>query len=253
MFKLVSQTVWYFAQPSSLIIVLLLVGVLLIRRSPSVSAWLIRIAVVCLLAMAVLPLGSLLLSPLENRFPMRQVEEMTSPPHGIIVLGGAEQPGIIADRQTLAVNHNAERLIEGVRLARRFPTARIIVTEGTALEHFATMGIARERLTLERKSSTTFENAIYSVELANPATDQVWLLVTSAYHMPRAVGSFRKTGFKVTAWPVDYRTPRRIRWWRIPHQPSKGISDVDLATKEWVGMLVYWLTGRMNELFPAPQ
>lgn len=252
MFLLVSKIIWFFLQPSSLLIAAFVASVVLARRAPGTSSRIATIAVICLVLSTVLPLGNILLSPLENRFPRADAERLASAPSGIIVLGGAAQTDIIADRKVLATNHRAERLIEGLLLGRRFPEAKIIVGDHTVHALFVQMGIAETRLIVEQESSNTFENAIFSLQLAAPKLDDVWLLVTSAYHMPRAVGSFRKAGFPVKAWPVDYRTHKEGYWRTIFYRPSTGLRTVDLAAKEWVGMLSYWLTGRLSELYPSP-
>ena len=119
------------------------------------------------------------------------------------------------------------------------------------------LGVPRERLILEAKSRDTYENAVFlKGELAKqgalgPGTR--WLLITSAYHMPRAIGAFRQAGFDIEAWPVDYRTRGRADLTRPFDKVSEGLRRVDVATREWVGLLAYWLGGRSNALFPAPR
>ena len=126
----------------------------------------------------------------------------------------------VATRGAPDINEAAERLTVVPTLARRFPTARIIYSGGDGAAHPASGSEATYRaascsrasgsrgtaLTLEDRSRNTAENAVYSKALAAPKPGERWLLVTSAYHMPRAVGAFRKAGFEVDAYPVDYRT-----------------------------------------------
>jgi uncharacterized SAM-binding protein YcdF (DUF218 family) len=70
--------------------------------------------------------------------------------------------------------------------------------------------------------------------------------------MPRAIGAFRRAGFDVEPWPVDYRTRGRADLTRPFDKVSEGLRRVDVASREWVGLLAYWLTGRTDALFPAP-
>src|SRR5690606_23198947 len=97
--------------------------------------------------------------------------------------------------------------------------ARIVVTGGsgsllldgeadadTAPRLLSALGLARDRLVLENRSRDTYENAVFTRQLVNPQPGEKWLLVTSAFHMPRAMALFRKAGFDVLAWPADYRT-----------------------------------------------
>jgi len=86
----------------------------------------------------------------------------------------------------------------------------------------------------------------------NPGASDPWLLVTSAAHMPRAVGVFRREGFYIQPYPVDWRTRGREDW-AVPFRwASSGLARVDAAAHEWVGLVVYYLTGRTLTLFPAP-
>jgi uncharacterized SAM-binding protein YcdF (DUF218 family) len=96
------------------------------------------------------------------------------------------------------------------------------------------------------------ENAVYSKHIANPKAGERWLLVTSAYHMPRAIGTFRKAGFAVEAYPVDWRT-RGIRdTLQLTGGLTDGLARLETAAHEWVGLIAYWLSGRSSELFPGP-
>ena len=116
----------------------------------------------------------------------------------------------------------------------------------------ATSTAPKERITLEDKSRDTLENARFTRELVQPRPGERWLLVTSAHHMPRSVGLFRSEGFSVEAYPVDYRTRGAIDLLRFFSTVGDGLRRTDTATREWVGLLVYRLTGRTAELFPAP-
>ena len=88
--------------------------------------------------------------------------------------------------------------------------------------------------------------------LVDPKPGQRWLLVTSAWHMPRAMAAFRKAGFQVEPWPVDYRT---AGWSDAFHlfpfeSPAQGLRQLDLAVHEWLGLLAYRLSGRSDDAFP---
>ena len=100
-------------------------------------------------------------------------------------------------------------------------------------------GVGSERLEIEYLSRTTYENAHYAALFLKPDPEQRWLLVTSAFHMPRAMGSFRQAGFKVTSWPVD----------DIPKDFTRRL---EVAQHEWLGLAAYWLLGRSTALFPSP-
>ncbi len=109
----------------------------------------------------------------------------------------------------------------------------------------------RARVVLERRSRNTAENAAFSKDIARPKLGERWLLVTSAVHMPRAIGCFRRAGFAVEAYPVDWRTGASVAF-----TPSRsfaaGLQRTDFAAHEWLGLLAYWASGRTSELLPGP-
>jgi uncharacterized SAM-binding protein YcdF (DUF218 family) len=167
------------------------------------------------------------------------------------------------------LNEAGERMLETVILARKFPEAKIAFSGGDAgilyksdseaegaAALLTSMGVDRDRLILESNSRDTFENARYLkdelTKLGLLGLDKRWVLITSAYHMPRAIGAFRHAGFNVEAWPVDYRTRGSADLTRPFDKVSEGLRRVDTASREWAGLLAYWIAGRTGELFPSP-
>ena len=184
---------------------------------------------------------------------------------GAAIKGGAISPDVSSARDEVALNEAAERLTVVAELARRYPDARIVFSGGSgaliydegaeaplALRLLESLGIPRARITLEDRSRNTVENAVLSKAIAQPKPGERWLLVTSAHHLPRAVGVFRKAGFPVEAYPVDWRTRGAEDALRPFASVGDGLRRSDTAVREWVGLAVYWLTGRSSELFPAP-
>jgi len=221
-------------------------------------------SILLLAGFGLLPLGKMLIAPLEDRFP--RWDASRGAPDGIVVLGGAVDAEFVAARGAADLNEAAERVTVVAELARTYPSARILysggsgrlVIRGGTEAQFAgalieTFGVPKSRLILEDRSRNTAENATFSLQLAAPKPGERWLLVTSAYHMPRAMGAFRKAGFAVEAYPVDYRT-RGPEDLLIPFDDmASGLRRTDTAAREWIGLLAYWLTGRSAELFPGPQ
>lgn len=263
MFFILSKTVTFFLLPSNLLIALALVGVVLMATRWRRAG--IRLAVTCIILLAVagfMPVGRMLENALENRFP--RWDPARGAPDGIIVLGGALDPVISRVRGDPALNGSAERVTAIAKLARAFPNARIVYSggDGSLLANAGaetgalyplldSFGVPRERVLLESRSRNTAENAAFTKELVKPKPGERWLLVTSAFHMPRAVGSFRRVGFPVEAYPVDWRTRRRVSPW--PRADfADGLRHLNLAVHEWTGLFVYWLTGRTSALLPAP-
>jgi uncharacterized SAM-binding protein YcdF (DUF218 family) len=263
MFFAISKILGFFALPSNAMVIAGLVGLVLMRRKRTARAGrrMVAAAFVLLLAFGLLPSGRLLMVPLEERFPPWDVAHGT--PDGIVVLGGVIEPEV-ADRPDSGLNEAAERITAVAGLARRFPAAKILFSGGDILLRpgrseaqaaaalFESFGIPANRLMLEDRARTTAENAAFSRLLAMPKPGERWLLVTSAWHMPRAVGAFRKAGFPVEAYPVDYRTPKTAGWWVPFGSIANGLRRTDTAMREWFGLVMYWLAGRSSALFPAP-
>jgi uncharacterized SAM-binding protein YcdF (DUF218 family) len=261
-FFVLSKVLGFFAIPSNILLLTGSLGlVLLPTRFGRVGRTLAFVSLVVLVILGLSPVGNALLIPLENRFP--PWDESRGAPDGIIVLGGAVD-GSDAGNE-VALNEAAERLTVVPELARRYPNARILfsggsaalIYEGVAEANFAmrileSLGVSRGRIILEDRSRNTFENAIFSKAIVQPKPGERWLLVTSAYHLPRAMGAFRKAGFPVEPFPVDWRTGGSEDALRPFATMGDGLGQTDTAVREWVGLAVYWLTGRSSELFPAP-
>jgi len=264
MFFILSKVLGFFALPSNLAITLGLLGVLLLAtRWTRIGRFLTVASLIALAVIGLSPLGNALIIPLEQRFP--PWDDTRGPPDGIVVLGGAITPDVSAVRGEVALNEAAERVTAAVALARRYPDARIVYSGGTgalifregseaaaAVRIFESLGMAHARITIEEQSRDTMENAAFSLLVAKPQPGERWLLVTSGYHMPRAMGVFRQAGFPVEAYPVDWRTRGPQDALRPFSALGSGLERVDTAVREWVGLLVYWLTGRSSALFPGP-
>jgi len=263
MFFILSKTFAFLLLPSNFLVILGLVGVTLLwTRRRRLGRWIAGISVVLLLAIGFLPVGGVLLYVLENRFPAWDASR--GAPDGIIVLGGAIAPQISRERGAPQLNGSAERVTIIARLARDYPDARIVYTGGDAsllqdegieadylyplLDSF---GVPRERVTLDTRSRNTYQNAVFTKELVKPKPGERWLLVTSAKHMPRAVGCFRRIGFAVEPYPVDWQTRPRLRF-RLSSRFSGGLASTDHAVHEWLGLIAYRLTGRTDALLPGP-
>lgn len=263
MFFYAAKLTWYLLQPSAALVVLLVVGLLAIGLGfVRTGGALVLVVAAGLLVGGFLPLGPALLLPLENRFPRPAPPQSVT---GIVVLGGAVDDRISRARGGFALVDAGERLTEAVSLSRRYPDARIVFSGGSAdlrpdgsseadaaLAFQISMGVPQSRITVETKSRDTAENARFTKAIIDPKPGDTWLLVTSAWHMPRSVGCFRAVGWDVTAWPTDYRTAGPEDLWAIMPRPSAGLTLVDIAAKEWIGLLAYRLAGRTSALFPRP-
>jgi uncharacterized SAM-binding protein YcdF (DUF218 family) len=265
MFFVAAKILGFFALPSNILISLGLLGIVLMATRYARAGRRLAVTALILLAIAGLsPFGNAIILPLEERFPAWDAAR--GAPTGIISLGGALDTVVSEPRGEVALNEAAERMTVIAELARRFPGARIVFSGGSgrivydgvteaslAARLFESFGIAKERILLEDKSRDTDENARFTKELLQPKPGERWLLVTSAHHMPRSIGVFRAAGFPVEAYPVDFRTRGAIDLLRPFSNVGDGLRRTDTAAREWVGLAVYWMTGRSSALFPAPE
>ena len=263
MFFILSKTVGFLLLPSNFLLLVALAGAVLLATRWRRAGLRILIGAVVLLTIAgLLPVGTFFIHGLESRFPRWDAARGT--PDGIIVLGSAISPKLSSAFGEPVFNGSGSRMLGLAKLARTYPNARIVYSGGdsslfgngirdTDFVHPAldSLGVARERVQLETQSRNTAENAVFTKLLVNPKPGERWLLVTSARHMPRAIGCFRKAGFRVEAYPVGWLTARNLDLrWGLGF--AAGLGRLDAAAYEWIGLLAYRLSGRTAELFPSP-
>jgi len=263
-FFVLSKTLGVMLLPTNVLLGVGLLGLLLLAtRFVSLGRKLVVAFVVLMAICGCLPLGNWLLYPLEQRFP--SWDATRGAPDGIVVLGGSIDPDLSMNRGAPIVRSGADRIIAAVALARRYPKARIIFTGGSAnlisidakeadyaLAVFESLGISGERIEIDRRARNTEENAEFSKALAAPKSGERWLLVTSAFHMPRSVGLFRKVGFAVEPYPVDWRVGGLIDLLSLRIFSLEALGSVDLGAREWMGLAAYWISGQSSEFFPGP-
>ena len=264
LFFILSKTLGAAVLPVNLLVELGIISVVLMAtRFAGLGRKLAATTLVLLALAAFSPLGELLLYPLESRFPPWDASR--GAPDGIIVLGGSVDTDLSAAHNTPVVPHAADRLFATVELARKYPNARVVFTGGSAnlvsdnakeADYSAPIlessGIRKDRLILERESRNTYENAIFTKQLVSPKPGERWLLVTSAFHMPRSMGIFRKAGFNVEAYPVDWHMGGRADLFTFTNMSLDGLGRTDVAVREWIGLVVYRLAGRTSDLLPGP-
>jgi uncharacterized SAM-binding protein YcdF (DUF218 family) len=265
LFFALSKTVGVMMLPTNFLMGVALLGVLLTAtRFARLGRGLMVLAVVLLGLCAFSPLGSLLLYPLESRFP--PWDPSRGAPDGIIVLGGPIDADLSVLYDAPVVRSAPDRLFASAALARRYPNARIVFTGGSAnlvsndareadyaSAIFENLGVDKARLIMERRSRNTLENALFTKAMVEPKPGERWLLVTSAFHMPRAIGLFRKAGFPVEPYPTDWHVgPRPIDAVSFSTTAGEGFLRTDTAVREWIGLLAYWIAGKTSALFPGP-
>lgn len=265
MFFILSKVFWFVAQPVSVVFLLVLLGMVLAgfgrRRLGMVAAGL---GVLLLGLVSYTTVGEVMISPLENRFARPEV--MPQDVSTILLLGGSTSGRISAARGMSEFSDAADRPIEALRLARVYPQAQILATggvgqllsqgaetEAVTTERFLRgMGLPPDRFMLEDASRNTAENAQFTAEML-VGREGTMLLVTSAFHIPRSMGLFRKAGLDPIAWPVDYRSTGTEVFRIDLTDPVVNIETTTIALREWIGLLAYNWTGQTDALLPGPE
>lgn len=255
LFFVASKVVWALIRPETWLVLGLAAAFLLFRRRPRLARGLIGAMLGFTIVIGYLPVGNYLIRGLESRYAANPSVTRID---GIIVLGGAEDtgPSILSGQPEL--NAAGERMSAAAALALAHPEARLIFTGGSggliesrriprnaelARDFFLGFGIAPDRILLEPRSRNTAENAAFTLPVANPQPGETWVLVTSAWHMPRAMDSFSRADWPaLVPWPVDHRglsPSHRVRW-----NLAENLTVLNIVAKEWIGQIAYFLTGR---------
>ncbi len=217
---------------------------------------LLTISITLFLAIGFLPIGPNMLGWLETRY-----SQPVLPPDvdGIIVLGGMFDTYLAAHTNQLVVNDNFERMIAFVDLARRYPNAKLVFSGGAghiqqqdrtesvdARTYLETIGFPLDRVIFENRSRNTYENAVIAKEMVKPQDSEIWVMITSASHMRRAVAVFDKAQWAVIPYPVDPETPLDYGRLGGPMNVARNFQDFEEATRELIGQFVYGITGKSN-------
>ena len=264
MFFYLSKILWFFAEPGNALLIALVVGLFLTAtRFKKLGRSLVGLVVIAALVITFVPVGGWMRSALEDRFSIP--DETLDNIDGIIVLGGVIDPKLSAARETLAIGSAVERITKSAELARAHPYSKLIYTGGSAsltepdireadyvLGLYESLGVRAPQLQLDRDARNTWENATNSLKMASPGPYDRWILVTSAFHMPRSVGVFRAHGWEVIPYPVDYTMNPNAEL-KSPMSFTHGLGSLYTATHEWIGLIAYWLNGKSDAAFPKPR
>lgn len=262
LFFLVSKTLWFVVAPENLLVLTVSAAwIFLLRNSIRLARASLGFAAISMIILALVPVGEWLLHPLEMRFDANP--SLPQQVDGIIVLGGAEDALTSASWDQVEVNGSAERFMASVALARRYPNAKLVFASGSgsvmgqklkgatvARKFYEEQGIDLTRVLLENQSRNTVENATFSKALVKPASGENWVLVTSAFHMPRSMGIFCKIGWAAIPYPVDHRT-RREGAFHVSPGILGNLDTFSIGVKEWIGLSAYFATGKTAALVPG--
>lgn len=254
MFFSFSKIFWLFFQPLTFLSVMIFSGLLFLRWKAGRA--LLYSSSALLLICGFFPVGPNLLCYLESVYPLPRT--LPKDIDGIIVLGGAVEADITAAREQVQINDRGERLTEFVKLARLYPEARLVFSGGdvapgraSGLEAkytetlFRNLGLDVSRIYFENESRNTYENYLYTARHVLPRDGQKWVLVTSAFHLPRSVAIFQSNGWVVIPYPAGFLTDGDYKI-APTLEVLENFTALQVAVKEIIGIMAYTLTGRIR-------
>ena len=261
MFFVLSKIFWTLLQPLNAFCVLGAAGILAKIRWPKAGNRMVLTALALIIAFGVLPVGPWLMISLERQYPTPTI--LPDKVDGIVVLGGAFEAYLSQQSGHIVANDQVDRMICFVELAKRYPGAKLVFSGGSgdllhpdamesadAAKFFAISGLEKDRVQYETRSRNTYENVLFSKEMVQPNPDDTWILSTSAYHMPRSVGIFARFDWPVLPYQCDVKTDGRFRFGELPFNIIGNYYLLNLALKEYVGSVVYYLTGKTAFILP---
>lgn len=261
MFFLLSKLFWVLIQPLNAFCILGGMGFLVRFRWDLAGQRMMNAALIGILVTGLLPVGPLLLTYLETRYPASI--EMPEKIDGIVLLGGAFEAHTAKATGQISANDNIERAFCFVDLAKKHPEAKLVFSGGAgdlvhpdameadvAKRFFALAGLGDRTIVYEEKSRNTYENVLYSMEALDPKNTQNWVVTTSAYHMPRTMGIFKKFGWRITPYQCDMRTDGTYDVFRTLPNITGNFQSLNIAMKEIVGAAVYYVTDKSAFILP---
>lgn len=259
LFFISSKLIWAIIRPGNLLVLGMIIGCLallfktkLIRRF---GKFILSLTAIGVIIIAFLPVGDWAIRPLESQY---EYPEQLTQLDGIIVLGGGISLPQSVKQQSMQLNADGDRIAQMLALMSQFPSLPVIYTGGSGeitipdrhaidylRQYLDRLDISTDRITFETRAKNTYQNAKFSHDLINPSPGQQWGLVTSAYHMPRAASVFDHLGWNVIPLPVDFKASYRPSF-AIAFDFAENLSLLDVAIHEYLGILSYRLTGRIE-------
>jgi len=257
MFFTASKIIWGILSPLNLVFLVLLCGAVMSIFSKALGRSLMALGLFLFVAFGIFPLGQNMLAFLEKQH--ERPAAMPERVHGIVVLGGSFMTHISEVRGVTAINETGERIIDGLTLAKRYPDAILVFsggngrllggdrTEAEDAELFLReTGLTAENVLYEDQSRNTWENIKFTRNLLMPQPDETWILVTSAYHMPRAMRVAKALGWTMIPYPTDYRTPGYGGWLPRDFDMLGNFYDLHVAMHEYIGLAAYQLSKKIS-------
>ena len=256
-----SKIFWLIINPFNIILFLTFCGIVAHHLFPESITYKVIyfLLLMFFIISAVMPTGNFMVFQLEKNFHLQPI--IPNQVDGILILAGATNPILSKEYNKINLNGSVERLTEAILLIRKYPRAKIIFSGGSgsiknqkfthakvAKDFFEQFQIDTRKIIFESKSRNTYENILYSKEIANPTYNENWLLITSASHMTRSMNIAKKLDWKFIPYSVDFSMQKKFSW-----KPSinflGNIGSFQGASHEWTGLIAYYFLGRTSQIY----
>jgi uncharacterized SAM-binding protein YcdF (DUF218 family) len=260
MFFELSKLLWIVAMPLNALCLLALAGFVLLPFKIKLGKCLVIGSMATILFLGIIPVGPMMITWLERHYP--PVKELPGRVDGIIVLGGMFESYLSQTHGHISVNDHTDRVICFAELAKQYPRAVKIFSGGSgdylhpdtrestdAKQFMALTGLNRGIL-YEERSRNTYENALYSKELAKPEAGENWIVITSGYHLPRTMGIFEQLDWPVIPYACDQKTDGTYSPFERMPNVTYNFMMLNIATRELLGSIMYRITGKSAFILP---
>jgi uncharacterized SAM-binding protein YcdF (DUF218 family) len=265
-FFILSKVVQFCIEPLNWVLVFVSIGLLFLGlRKVDLCRRFLVLALLDLLIVGWLPSSELFLRVLEDAYPKTNLSQISEQEiGGIIILGGAIGSGEIShDRGEIAINSSGERLTKAFELIRKYPNVPYIfsgysgrlfprgISEADAFKQLIQeQGLSETKGYYENQSRNTYENMLFMKPMVeklglrdSDGKLKPWLLITSASHMYRSVKIAQKQEIAVIPILVDFQTANRLKW--TSFDLEDGVQNWNKLVHELIGIVAYWLTGKI--------
>ena len=259
MFFYLSKFYWTYFNPFNLILLFFFLTICFFYFKRKFYKTMLIITILLFTIVVIFPTGQILLFQLEKNYYLKK--DLPSKIHGILILGGATEPHVTKKHDQVSFNSSVERLTESIKLIKKYPNAKIIFSGGSgnvkneidfihadvAKIFFKEMGLNTNKIIFERNSRNTYENILNSKKIASPKKNETWILITSAFHMNRSLYVAEKINWEFFPYAVDYLTVHPT--YSFTTNFFGNTSNFQIASKEWLGILSYYLIGKSSKVF----
>ena len=256
----ISKFIWIFLSPLNLIIIFLIFSAIFkFFNINIISRIFFLFTVVFFILVGFFPTGNLILHQLEKNYVV--LNKIPNDLDGILILGGPTNVGISKAHDQVNFNDAAERLTESARIINNYNPDKVIFSGGTkkqnfesshayvAKKFFENLNIDTSKIIFEFQSRNTYENILNSKNIIKPGEDEKWLIITSAFHMRRAINISKKLEWNLIPYPVDFRTGRKFNSFKPNLKILQNFNSFDLASHETIGLISYYFLDRTNRIF----